>query len=130
MQNNKKKKEEPIRDEEKETLCLFDFKEEKCGATFITKDKILKIPSSFLSYMSDAFKDELENNSNVVTDRSYTADIVSTAFSYYRLQFHKELNNEIRGTISIFSRYYFNIIYNISRSRKKELSYNLLHCVS
>ena len=72
MENNENNehdnKEEPINDEEKETICLFDFEEEKCDATFVTKDKKLKMPSSFLCYVSKAFKEELEKNSNVITD--------------------------------------------------------------
>ena len=83
-------KEQPLNDEEKETVCLFDFEEEKCDATFVTKDKKLKMPSSFLCYVSEAFKEELEKNSNVISDVNYTSDTLSLALSYYRPQFYNE----------------------------------------
>ena len=68
LKNDKKEKEWPISDEEKVTVCLFDFEEEEWDAIFVTKDKKLKMPSSFLYYVSETFKDELEKNSNVITD--------------------------------------------------------------
>ena len=94
MENNENNehdnKEEPINDEEKETICLFDFEEEKCDATFVTKDKKLKMPSSFLCYVSKAFKEELEKNSNVITDVDVCSNELISAISYYKPPLYKE----------------------------------------
>ena len=90
MENSDRKKP----DEAKDTVCLFDFDEEKCDAMIIAKDKKLKMPSSFLCYVSEAFKGELEKNSNVITDKTFDSDIVIVSLSNYRPQFCKTGTSE------------------------------------
>ena len=80
MENNdNKNKEVPdLSEEEKETICLFDFEEEKCDTIFITKDKKLKMPASFLCCVSQAFKEELEESSNIITDSKIGIIIINS----------------------------------------------------
>ena len=68
----------------KETSFLFDFEEQSCNATIITKDKVLKMPSSFLCYVSKTFKDELEKQSNILVDTSFESGVVICVLSYFK----------------------------------------------